>query len=203
MSADRGEHQVAPGGTAVLAGREVARIGFGVMQLEHRALDRDAAIAILRTAISAGINHFDTAHFYGSCNALIRSALAPYRDDLVLVSKVGATRDPDGNLIPAQQPGQLRAQVETDLASLGADRVGVVNLRRLDTRPGLIADGDQQVDLDDQLAELAALRDEGKIGGIPGTADPVHLAQNTAAGALELAPSAMAALDQLAAPAAD
>jgi hypothetical protein len=79
---------------------------------------------------------------------------------------VGAERDAGGALVPAQRPGQLRTQVEANLAALGAERLGVVNLRRLDAPPGLIADGDQQVDLDSQLAELAALRDAGKIGGI-------------------------------------
>jgi aryl-alcohol dehydrogenase-like predicted oxidoreductase len=156
----------APGGTAKLAGHTVARIGFGAMQLEFRPVGRDAAIAIVRQAADAGVNHIDTAQFYGECNALIRAALAPYPDDLVLVTKVGADRDADGRLVPAQQPAQLRAQVEANLATLGVERVGVVNLRRLDAAPGIIAEGDQLVDLDDQLAELAALRDAGKIGGI-------------------------------------
>ena len=154
----------APGGTATLAGRIVARIGFGAMQLEHA--DRDAALAVLRQAVGAGVNHLDTAQFYGGCNALIRAALAPYPDDLVLASKVGADRDADGRLVPAQRPEQLRAQVEANLAALGVEQVGVVNLRRLDAAPGIIAEGDQLVDLDDQLAELVALRDAGKIGGV-------------------------------------
>ena len=156
----------APGGTAKLAGHSVARVGFGAMQLEFRPVGRDAAIAILRQAAGAGVNHIDTAQFYGECNALIRAALAPYPDDLVLVTKVGADRDPGGRLVPAQRPAQLRAQVEANLATLGVERVDVVNLRRLDAQPGLIAEGDQLVDLNDQLAELAALRDAGKIGGI-------------------------------------
>ena len=159
----------APGGTAKLAGRPVARIGFGVMQLERSAVGRDAALAILRQAVGAGVNHLDTAQFYGACNELIRAALAPYDDALVLVTKVGAVRDAAAKplpLVPAQRPAELRAQVEANLASLGTERVGVVNLRRLDAPPGIIAAGEQRVDLDDQLAELSALRDEGKIGGI-------------------------------------
>jgi pyridoxine 4-dehydrogenase len=158
-----------PGGTAQLAGRRVARIGFGVMQMERAGIDKDAALAILRQAVRAGVNHLDTAEFYGQCNALIREALAPYDDNLVLATKVGAVFDPDAKplpLVPAQRPAELRAQVEANLASLGTDRLGVVNLRRLDARPGLIATGAQLVDLDDQLAELGALRDAGKIGGI-------------------------------------
>jgi pyridoxine 4-dehydrogenase len=159
----------APGGTAQLAGRPVARIGFGVMQLERSAVGREAALAILRQAVGAGVNHLDTARFYGACNELIRAALAPYDDALVLATKVGAVWDAAAKpfpLVPAQRPAELRAQVEANLASLGAEQVSVVNLRRLDAPPGIIAEGEQRVDLDDQLAELSALRDEGKIGGI-------------------------------------
>jgi aryl-alcohol dehydrogenase-like predicted oxidoreductase len=159
----------APGGTAKLAGRPVARIGFGVMQLERSHAGRDQALAILRQAVEAGVNHLDTAQFYGECNALIRAALAPYDDRLVLATKVGAVWDDDAKpipLVPAQRPAELRAQVEANLAALGTERIGLVNLRRLDAPPGIIAEGGQRVDLDDQLAELSALRDEGKIGGI-------------------------------------
>jgi len=156
----------APGGTATMAGHTVARIGFGAMQLESQRTGRDAALAILRQAAGAGVNHIDTAQFYGECNALIRAALAPYPDDLVVVTKVGADWDADGRFAPAQRPAQLRGQVEANLATLGVERVGVVNLRRLDAQPGIIAEGDQVVDLDAQLSELAALRDAGKIGGI-------------------------------------
>jgi aryl-alcohol dehydrogenase-like predicted oxidoreductase len=159
----------APGGTAKLAGRPVARIGFGVMQLERSGAGKDTALAMLRQAVAAGVNHLDTAQFYGDCNALIREALAPYGDDLVLVSKVGAVLDPAAKpipLIPAQRPAELRAQVEANLGTLGVDQLGVVNLRRVDAPPGIIVEGEQRVDLDDQLAELTALRDEGKIGGI-------------------------------------
>lgn len=158
-----------PGGTAELAGRPVARIGFGVMQLERPAVGRDAALAVLRQAVGAGVNHLDTAQFYGACNGLIRAALAPYDDNLVLASKVGAVRNAAAKpvpLVPAQRPAELRAQVEANLASLGAGQLSVVNLRRLDAPPGIIAAGEQRVGLDDQLAELSALRDEGKIGGI-------------------------------------
>jgi pyridoxine 4-dehydrogenase len=160
---------LAPGGTADLAGHPVARIGFGVMQLERTPVGRDQSLAILRQAAAAGVNHLDTAQFYGQCNQLIRDALSPYDDSLVLVSKVGAARDPGARpipLVPAQRPEQLRAQVEENLATLGTGRLGLVNLRRLDARPGILAEGDQRVNLDDQLAELTALRAAGKIGGI-------------------------------------
>ena len=165
-TAGQGTDSPAPGGTARLAGRVVARIGFGAMQLEHRGADRSAALAILRQAVGAGVNHIDTAQFYDGCNALIREALSPYPDDLVLVSKVGAERDGRGKLVPAQRPEQLRAQVEVNLATLGVEQLGLVNLRRLDAAPGIVAEGDQLVDLDDQLAELTALRGAGKIGGV-------------------------------------
>jgi pyridoxine 4-dehydrogenase len=154
-----------PGGAAQFAGRTVARVGYGAMQLEKA--DHAVAIAVLRAAIELGVNHVDTAQFYGAgaCNALIREALAPYPDDLLLATKVGADNPGDG-LVPAQRPEQLRTQVEQNLASLGVDHLAVVNLRRMDSVPGIVAEGDQLVDLDSQLDELVALRDEGKIGGI-------------------------------------
>jgi aryl-alcohol dehydrogenase-like predicted oxidoreductase len=157
------------GGTGVLAGRAVSRIGFDAMQLERLHADRNAATALLRRAVELGVDHVDTAHFYGDgfVNGVIRDALRP-EDGVVIVSKVGADPDPDGPvpLRPAQRPEQLRASVEDNLASLGLDRIPVVNLRRLDAGPGLRAKGDQVVDLDDQLAVMTALRDEGKIGAI-------------------------------------
>jgi len=162
-----------PGGEALLAGRPVARVGYGAMQLAERPgrapLPVDEAIALLRAAVELGVNHFDTAQFYGAglANDLIRRALAPYANDIVLVSKVGADHiDAPFPLKPAQQPRELRASVEDNLASLGVDQLAVVNLRRLDIQPGLLATGDQVVDLDDQLAELMDLREEGKIGAI-------------------------------------
>ncbi|WP_020664188.1 aldo/keto reductase [Amycolatopsis benzoatilytica] len=154
-----------PGGTAQLAGHEVARIGYGVMQLGRPGTDRDSQLELLRTAARAGVNHLDTAQFYsdGRCNELIRDAFPS--GGQVVVTKVGAEHGPDG-LRLAQQPAQLRAQVEANLASLGVDQLDVVNLRRADIGPGLIAEGDQVVDLDDQLAELISLRGEGKIGAL-------------------------------------
>jgi pyridoxine 4-dehydrogenase len=164
----------APGGTAKLAGREVARIGFGAMQLPGPGVwgpprDRGTALAVLRRAVELGVNHIDTAQFYGDgvANGLIRAALHPYPENLVLVSKVGAERDAHGGWIPAQRPEQLRAGVEANLRTLGAEQIDVVNLRLVDELPGAgpLPDG-QKADLDSQLAEMAALRDEGKIGGI-------------------------------------
>lgn len=160
-----------PGGTAMLAGRSVARIGFGAMQLPGPGVsgpprDRDAALAVLRRAVELGVNHIDTAQFYGPdvANELIHAALHPYPDELVLVSKVGAERDAAGGWIPAQRPEQLRAGVEANLRSLDVERVHVMNLRlHEDEGHGISA---ESVGLDSQLAEMVALRDEGKIGGV-------------------------------------
>jgi pyridoxine 4-dehydrogenase len=150
-----------------LGDQKVRRIGYGAMQLaEGTPPPRDDAIAVLRRAVELGVDHIDTAEFYGDglANDLIRAALWPYPDDLALVSKVGAVRA--GRLVPAQRPEELRAGVEANLRRLGVERLAVVNLRRLDARPGIVATGDQRVDLDSQLAELVALRAEGKIDGI-------------------------------------
>lgn len=147
----------------------VSRIGYGAMQLERLRGDRAAAITLLQRSVELGVDHVDTAQFYGDgfVNGLLREALHPY-DDVLVVSKVGADPDPDGPvpLRPAQRPEQLRASVEDNLRSLGMDRIPVVNLRRLDTGPGLRAEGDQVVGIDDQLAVMVAMRDEGKIGAI-------------------------------------
>ncbi len=161
-----------PGGSAVLAGRPVARMGFGAMQLPGPRVwgpprDRDTALAVLRRAVELGVNHIDTAQYYGPdvANELIHSALAPYPEDLVLVSKVGAERDAQGSWIPAQRPEQLRAGVEANLRSLAVEQVDVVNLRLHESEDATVPAG-QAVDLDSQLAEMVSLRDEGKIGGI-------------------------------------
>lgn len=146
----------------------VNRVGYGAMQLDDSVSTADA-VRLLRRAAELGVNHVDTAHFYGDglVNSRIRQALSPYSDELVIVSKVGAA--PASGAIPlqaAQRPFELRAGVEADLAQLGVEQIPVVNLRRLDLGPGLQAEGDQIVDLDDQLAEMITLRDEGKIGAI-------------------------------------
>ncbi len=156
-----------PGGSIRLGSRPISRIGYGAMQLEH--LETDAATVVLRRVVDLGITHIDTASFYGDAtvNGHLRAALHPYPDDLVLVSKLGARAvDAPLPIAPAQRPDELRRQVHRDLATLGLEQVPVVNLRRLDRTPGLIATGDDVVPLDDQLAELVAMRDEGLIGDI-------------------------------------
>jgi aryl-alcohol dehydrogenase-like predicted oxidoreductase len=157
--------------TFPLGPTSVRRIGFGAMQLPGPGVfgpprDHDAAIAVLRRAVELGVNHIDTAQYYGPdvSNALIREALHPYADDLVLVSKVGAVRDDEGGWIPAQRPEQLRAGVEDNLRSLGVERLGAVNLRRMPDDH--LPEGVEPVPFEDQLAEMVRLRDEGKIAGI-------------------------------------
>jgi aryl-alcohol dehydrogenase-like predicted oxidoreductase len=167
-------HPGGPGGFGRIGTTTVARMGYGAMQLGYGAQPGEEPsaqdAAVLRRAVELGVNHVDTASFYagGEVNRRIRRALAPYRDDIVIVSKVGAAHTGTGPipLTAAQKPAELRATVEDDLRQLGLDRIPVVNLRRLDLGPGLSAEGDQVVDLDDQLAEMIALRDGGKIGAI-------------------------------------
>jgi pyridoxine 4-dehydrogenase len=168
-----------PGGAGRIGTYPVARVGYGAMQLSETSLDD--AVGVLRRAVELGVDHIDTASFYGpgEVNRRIRKALAPYPDDLVIVSKVGAryTGDDPIPLAAAQRPAELRAAVEDDLSQLGLDRIPVVNLRRMDLGPGVQAEGEQVVDLDDQLAEMIALRDEGKIGGIGVSSVPLAILQ--------------------------
>ena len=156
-----------PGGAGLLAGRTVSRIGYGAMQLERLRGDRSAAVALLRRAVELGVDHIDTAQFYGDgfVNGLLREALRP-EDGVCVVSKVGADPDPGGPfpMRAAQRPEQLRASVEDNLKTLGVDQVPIVNLRRLDGTSRMKAQGDQAVDLDDQLAVMTAMRAEGLIG---------------------------------------
>ena len=148
----------------------VHRVGFGAMQLPGPGVlgpprDHDEAVAVLRRAVELGVDHIDTAQFYGPdvANELIREALHPYPDNLVLVSKVGASRDKQGGWLGAQRPEQLRAAVEDNLRSLNTDRLGAVNLRLTHDRERF---PDQRVPLEDQLAEMVALRREGMIAGV-------------------------------------
>ena len=149
-----------------LAGKTVWRVGYGAMQLAGDGVfgpphDRGEAIAVLRAVIDAGVNHIDIAQYYGPgvVNELVREALFPYPDDLALVSKVAARRDESGAVLPYDEPEQLRAGIEDNLATLGLDPLTAVNLRVMDT-----ALPDQR--FVDQLAALATARDEGLTAGI-------------------------------------
>jgi len=161
--------QSRPGGVGTIAGAQVSRIGYGAMQLERLRDDRGAAVRLIRKAVELGVDHVDTAQFYGNglSNELLREALLP-EDGVTIVSKVGADPNPGGPvpLRPAQRPEELRASVEDNLRSLGLDQIPVVNLRRMESGVRLDLPDDQLVDLDDQLAAMVAMRDEGLIGAI-------------------------------------
>jgi pyridoxine 4-dehydrogenase len=123
-------------GTFKLGNRVVKRLGLGAMQLAGRGVfgppkDHDVALAVLREAVASGINHIDTADFYGPhvTNQIIREALHPYRDDLVIVTKIGALRGKDGSWIPAFSREELTQAVHDNLRNLGLDVLDVVNLR--------------------------------------------------------------------------
>ena len=158
-------------GTYDLAGYEVRRVGFGAMQLPGPGVlgppkDRATAVAVVRRAVEAGVNHIDTAQFYGPdvANELIREALHPYPEDLAIVSKVGARRDSEGNWNPAQRPEQLREDVEANLRALGTERLAAVNLRLPGAGGG--ASHEQRVALEDQLAAMVQMREDGLIAGV-------------------------------------
>lgn len=175
---------LAAAGTHDLAGFRVNRIGYGAMQLPGPGVmgppkDHATAIAVLRRAVEAGVNHIDTAQFYGpdAANALIREALHPYPDDLAIVSKVGARRDAHGNWNPAQRPDQLRADVEANLRALGTERLAAVNLR-LHSGDGHGDPDGEHVELADQLAAMVQMREEGLVAGIGiSTADHAQVEQ--------------------------
>src|ERR1700693_4842990 len=124
--------------TTYLGDKPINRIGFGAMQLAGPGVfgpprDPDGARAVLRRAIELGVDHIDTAQYYGPdvVNDLIREALHPYPENLKLVTKVGARRDDAGRVLPAQRPDELRMEVEENLRSLRVERLDLVNLRLL------------------------------------------------------------------------
>ena len=144
----------------------VSRIGFGAMQLPGPGVfgpprDRGEAIAVLRRGAELGLDHIDTAQYYGPevANELIRAALYPYPEGLVLVSKVGARRDESGGWLPWDEPAQLRQGIEDNLSALGVDQLAAVNLRMIENAPA-----DQR--FDDQLDAMIQARDDGLITGV-------------------------------------
>jgi pyridoxine 4-dehydrogenase len=149
-----------------LGTQNVSRIGFGAMQLPGPGVfgpprDRDTAIAVLRRAAELGVDHIDTAQYYGPvvANELIHAALYPYTASLALVSKVGARRDAAGAILRYDAPAQLRAGIEDNLRTLAVDHLAAVNLRLMDN-----AQPDQR--FDDQLDAMIQARDDGLIGGV-------------------------------------
>jgi pyridoxine 4-dehydrogenase len=144
----------------------VSRIGFGAMQLPGPGVfgpprDRGEAIAVLRRGAELGLDHIDTAQYYGPdvANELIRAALHPYPEGLALVSKVGARRDRSGRVLRFDSPAELMRGIEDNLRSLAVDQLPVVNLRLMD-------DAGPGQRFDDQLAAMVKARDSGLIGGI-------------------------------------
>jgi pyridoxine 4-dehydrogenase len=144
----------------------VSPVGFGTMRLTGpNALgpprDRSEALAVLRQAVNLGVDHIDTAEFYGPTvvNELIRQALHPYPSELILVSKVGARRDRHGGVLIDDAPQRLRRGIEDNLRTLGVDALAVVNLRRVrSTGPDAF--------FDDQLDAMITARDDGLIKAI-------------------------------------
>jgi pyridoxine 4-dehydrogenase len=152
--------------TANLGTATVNRIGYGAMQLAGPNVfgppaDPENAKAVLRHAVASGVDHIDTAQIYGPgvVNDLIREALHPYPEHLVLATKVGGARDEHGGWLPAGDPADLKRQVEENLRSLRVERLGLVNLRRFERDHPDAA----EPAVEDQLAALNELRDEGKI----------------------------------------
>ena len=155
------------GGTFTLPGTEITlhRMGYGAMQLAGPHVfgpprDHAAALAVLREAVEAGIDHIDTSDFYGPhiTNQLIREALHPYPANLTLVTKVGAKRGEDGSWNPAQSPAELTSAVHDNLRNLGVDALEVVNMRMMGRNPQ-----PSEGSLEEQFSTLAELQRQGLI----------------------------------------
>jgi aryl-alcohol dehydrogenase-like predicted oxidoreductase len=145
--------------------RPVRRLGYGAMRLSGPGVfgpprDHDAALAVLREAVAHGVNHIDTSDYYGPhvTNRLIREALAPYSDDLVIVTKIGARRGEDASWLPAASPAELSQAVHDNLRNLGLDVLQVVNLRIM-----LVPRGTAEGSIEAPLTALADLQRQGLV----------------------------------------
>ncbi|MGB7193652.1 MAG: aldo/keto reductase family oxidoreductase [Collimonas pratensis] len=154
-----------PSTSFALGGRTVKRLGYGAMQLAGPGVfgppkDRGAALAVLREAVARGVNHIDTSDFYGPhiTNQLIREALHPYRDDLVIVTKISARRGDDGSWIPAMSREELIQAVHDNLRNLGLDVLDVVNLRSM-----FGIHGPAEGSIEEPLTVLAELQRQGLV----------------------------------------
>jgi pyridoxine 4-dehydrogenase len=152
-------------GAFQLGDRAVRRLGYGAMQLAGPHVfgppkDRDAALAVLREAVALGVNHIDTSDYYGPffTNEIIREALHPYADDLVIVTKIGARRGEDASWLPAQTPAELRSAVHDNLRRLGLEALDVVNFRAMF---GMM--GPAEGSIAEQVGVLADLKREGLV----------------------------------------
>jgi aryl-alcohol dehydrogenase-like predicted oxidoreductase len=159
---------ISKAGTYRLGDREVRRMGYGAMRLSGPGIygppnDLDQAVAVLREAVASGVNHIDTSDYYGPhvTNQIIREALHPYPDDLVIVTKLGARRTPDKAWLPAMAPDELRAGLEDNLRNLGLERMEVVNLRFMGSGHGP-ADGS----IAREFEILAGFQEQGLIGHV-------------------------------------
>jgi pyridoxine 4-dehydrogenase len=151
-------------GTFRLGDRTVRRLGYGAMQLAGPGVfgppkDPDEAVAVLREAVASGVNHIDTSDYYGPyvTNQLIRKALHPYSDDLVIVTKIGARRGADGSWLPSLSPPELRQAVHDNLHNLGLEVLEVVNLRL----PGLLDPAEGPIEA--PLTALAECQRKGLV----------------------------------------
>src|SRR3984957_16497656 len=170
----------AAAGTFTLGDRPVNRLGYGAMQLAGPGVfgpprDRDAALAVLREGVARGGNHIDTSDFYGPhvTNRLIREALHPYPEDLVIVTKVGAVRGEDASWNPAMAPADLVSAVHGNLRNLGVDVLDVVNLRLMGR-----VHGPCEGSLEEPFAALAELKRQGLIRHLGlSNATPAQVAQ--------------------------
>jgi aryl-alcohol dehydrogenase-like predicted oxidoreductase len=158
-------HPVDQSGTFTLGDRTVHRLGYGAMQLAGPGVfgppkDRGAAVAVLREAIASGVNHIDTSDFYGPhiTNQIIREALYPYPDDLVIVTKISARRGDDGSWLPAMSPPELTQAVHDNLRNLGLDVLEVVNFRSMHG-----VHGPAEGSIEAPLTVLADLQRQGLI----------------------------------------
>jgi len=152
-------------GTFTLGDRTVKRLGYGAMQLAGPGVfgppkDRNTALAVLREAVASGVNHIDTSDFYGPhvTNQLIREALHPYPDDLVIVTKISARRGADGSWLPALSPQELTQAVHDNLRNLGVDVLEVVNFRSM-----FGVHGPAEGSIEAPLTVLAELQRKGLI----------------------------------------
>jgi aryl-alcohol dehydrogenase-like predicted oxidoreductase len=157
--------KLAQAGTFSLGDRTVNRVGYGAMQLAGKGVfgppkDHAAALAVLRAAVEAGVNHIDTSDFYGPhvTNRIIREALHPYADELLIVTKVGALRGDDASWRPAQSPAELVQAVHDNLRNLGLDVLDAVNLRVMGD-----VHAPSEGSIEAQFSALAELRQQGLV----------------------------------------
>ena len=171
-------------GSFALGDRIVKRLGYGAMQLAGPGVfgppkDRNAALAVLREAVGRGVNHIDTSDFYGPhvTNQLIREALHPYPDDLVIVTKIGARRGTDGSWIPALSAAELTQAVHDNLRNLGRDVIDVVNFRSMHGAEGG-GHGPGEGSIEAPLTALAELQRKGLVRHIGlSTVTPTQIAE--------------------------